>query len=122
MLTCERADHIASSIADAFAGLPSIMKDIRETLQDREALIVELDDKIRTIDTMNVLVADLRHQIRELQDRMHEYIEHNAKLENIIMSAGRALSSSESFVSAARSLVPPPGHSTRELPTVDVLD
>jgi regulator of replication initiation timing len=107
MLTTDRVDHFATSLADALAKLPSLVNDVRETVEDREKLIMELDEKSRVLDTMNVLVNDLRHQIKALQDRAHELVQQNAKLENVIMSAGRALASDATFQSAARELAAP---------------
>lgn len=125
MLTTERVDHISHDLADAFAKLPDIITEIREVVGDREKLIMELDEKSRVLDTMNVQISDLRHQIKALQDRTHELVQQNAKLENVIASAGRALGSSESFVAGVRSLAPPEivangTGNVHRLPSVDV--
>lgn len=125
MLTSEGIDRISLDLADAFEKLPTIIKEIRETVADREALCAELAERDQVIKTQDVLIADLRGQITALQDRMHSTVQHNAKLENVILTAGRALASNETFQAAARELAAPtqnPGlNATTLLPQMDAI-
>lgn len=121
MLTSDRVDNMSRDLADAFEKLPAIITEIRETVTDREALCLELAERDQVIKTQDVLVIDLRLQIKELQERMHALVQHNAKLENVIMSAGRALASDQSFQSAARELAAPTNNNgSPSLPAVDM--
>lgn len=116
MLTSNRVDHISQDLVDAFDKLPALISEIRETVADREALCVEISEREQVIKTQDVLISDLRIQIKELQDRCHTLVQHGAKLENVIMSAGRALANDATFQSAARELATPAPAETSNLP------
>ena len=104
MITLESIDKFAVSLEHFFKNVPSILADMRATVEAKESLERECDNLRRTLDTMNLALQDLREDKNALSDRISQLLRETARLEQLLAHIGEAVQRSQPVQDAITSL------------------